>query len=196
MKIAQANAHILKRLENELPGYLYYHSLQHVLDVHHSAMKLAEMEHVSERDKQLLSTAACYHDCGFIYQSKDHEEKGCEIAWQTLPGYNYTEEQIEKICGMIMATKIPQSPKNKLEEIICDADLDYLGRDDFWEIGNKLYHELSEMKILETEEQWNRIQLSFLNSHNYFTQSAKATRQETKVLHLQKVKNIVQLYGK
>ena len=38
---------------------------------------------------------------------------------------------------LILATKVPQKPKNKLEKIICDADLDYLGREDFDNISDK-----------------------------------------------------------
>ena len=40
-----------------------------------------------------------------------------------------------------MATEIPQNPKTHLEMIMCDADLDYLGRYDFETISNNLYTE-------------------------------------------------------
>ena len=58
---------------------------------------------------------------------KDHEETGVEIAGAILPHFDYTEEQIQKINELIMVTKLPPRPKNLLEQIICDADLDYLG---------------------------------------------------------------------
>ena len=60
-------------------------------------------------------------------------------AW--LPQFDYSKEEIEKICELILVTKMPQKPKNKLEEIICDADLYYLGTDQFFVTADKLYKE-------------------------------------------------------
>ena len=121
-----------------------------------------------------------YHDCGFMVQSKEHEKIGCDIARESLPRFGYTAEQVERICGMIMATRIPQTPHNLLEEIIADADLDYLGRDDFWSIGNRLFTELQMYGIIQTEEEWNALQLRFLEQHHYFTATAINTRKQKK----------------
>lgn len=194
MKVKEATAYILKRMETELPINLYYHSIMHVMDVLRSANIIADMESVSSYEKDLLTTAVAFHDSGFIYHAANHEEMGCNIARDNLPNYGFTTEEIEKICGMIMATKIPQTPYNLLEEIICDADLDYLGRDDFWAIGNKLFHELTEMGILQNEAEWNKLQLNFLENHHYFTKSAKELREKLKLEHLNKVSDIVKSY--
>ena len=112
-----------------------------------------------------------------------------DIAAEYLPDFGYTPEQIEKIRGMIMATKIPQSPKNHLEEIICDADLDYLGRDDFFAIGDKLFAELNMYGIIDSENDWNKLQVTFLEKHNYFTKSAIKNRKAKKEEHLQLIKS-------
>ena len=90
---------------------------------------------------------------------------------------------------MIMATKVPQQPQNHLEQIICDADLDYLGRDDFFIIGDKLFAELSVYGILNTEEEWNKLQVRFLEAHNFFTKTAIKTRKKRKDKHLRMVKS-------
>ncbi len=184
----------MSRLEKELHSNLSYHSLQHVEDVAEAATRLADSEGISDYERDLLLTAVAFHDSGFMYQTKNHEERGCEIAREVLPEFKYTPEEIERICGMIMATKIPQQPHDILEEIICDADLDYLGRDDFWEIGNYLYRELSVYGILSNEQEWNMLQLKFLNAHHYFTKSAIKLREKTKLAHLEKITTIVQSY--
>ena len=90
---------------------------------------------------------------------------------------------------MIMATKIPQSPKNHLEEIICDADLDYLGRDDFFVIGDKLFAELSMYGIIDSENDWNKLQVTFLEKHHYFTKTALKNRKSKKEQHLVLIKS-------
>lgn len=195
MDFKSAEIFILEKLQKELPLNLYYHSFKHVMDVLEAAKLYGRLEKISKNENILLQTAVLFHDSGFIIQSKDHEDIGCEIARANLPNFDYTEEEIAIICGMIMATKIPQKPSNKLEQIICDADLDYLGRDDFWEIGYNLYKELEIYGILTDEREWNKLQLRFLTSHNYFTKSAKKNRQPKKDTHTQKIKEIVNGYS-
>jgi hypothetical protein len=185
---------ILEKLKKELPPNLYYHSFNHVMDVLEAARTYGRLEGISDHENKLLQTAVLFHDSGFIIQSKDHEEIGCEIARANLPNFDYSENDINTICGMIMATKIPQTPHNILEEIICDSDLDYLGRDDFWEIGYNLYKELEIYGILTDEREWNKLQLRFLSSHTYFTKSAKENRQPKKDKHTQKIMEIVSGY--
>ncbi|MBJ7429522.1 MAG: HD domain-containing protein [Bacteroidia bacterium] len=190
MDYQKASDFIINKIKTELPGNLYYHSYNHVMDVLQAAIQLGEMENLSEYDLTLLKTAVLFHDSGFIKQNNEHEAIGCEIAKESLPNFNYSTEQIETICGMIMATKIPQTPNNLLEQIICDADLDYLGRDDFWVIGNHLFMELKMYGVLKNENDWNLLQLKFLTKHNYFTKSAIMLRQEKKNDHIEKIKTL------
>jgi hypothetical protein len=191
MDFNKARSYINSRLRKELPGNLSYHSVAHVKDVYESAKRLAKAEGVTGEDLTLLLTAVLFHDSGFMVQSKEHEKIGCDIVKQALPGFGYTPVQIERICGMIMATRIPQTPHNLLEEIIADADLDYLGRDDFWTIGDKLFSELQMYGILQNEDEWNRLQVGFLEMHHYFTKTAIATRKEKKDAYLAQLKEAI-----
>lgn len=186
-----AKAFILDKLRRELSHKLTYHGVHHTLDVLTVADELCRSEKVAPYEAMLLKTAVLFHDSGFVVTTNGHEEAGCEIARAALPKYDYTEEEIERICGMIMATKIPQSPKNKLEEIICDADLDYLGRDDFYPIGRTLFEELKALKILDSEEKWNQIQVSFLESHSFFTETNKTRRAPIESRHLEEIRSVL-----
>ena len=180
---------MLEKLQQELPQHLSYHSVNHVKDVMEAAMNIADAEKVDDADKLLLRTAALFHDSGFLFGAQEHERKSCEIARQYLPEYGFTEPQIEEICGMIMATKIPQDPQNHLEQILADADLDYLGRDDFFTIGDRLYDELAMYGIVNDKNDWNRLQVRFLENHHYFTATAIQSRKAGKEQHLQFIKS-------
>lgn len=188
MKYREVKKMILRKLKNELPSQLTYHSIFHTKDVLSAATRIAKNEKVRQEDVTLIKTAALFHDSGFIFGPKEHEEKSCDIARRYLPEYDYSDEQIDKICGMIRATKIPQQPLNHLEEILADADLDYLGRDDFDSISRTLYQEMVFFGILDNVIDWNRVQVRFFNNHHYFTQTAKDSRQSGKEKHLQKIK--------
>ncbi len=179
---------ILAKLKKELPKSLSYHSIVHIRDVYNSAKKLARLEKVKGEDLTLLLTAALFHDSGFLWQPYEHEMTSCEITRKYLPEYGYTKAQIERICGMIMATRVPQTPYNKLEELICDADLDYLGRDDFFKIGDWLYKEIRMYGILDSEDEWNQLQIRFLEKHHYFTPSAISLRKAKKDEHIEMLK--------
>ncbi len=194
MDYRAAKKFILDKLKRELPEVLTYHCLEHTLDVFEITSELCAAENISRYETRLLKTAALFHDSGFTETYKEHEEKGCEIVRKNLPKFGYTETEIERICGMIMATKIPQSPKNKLEEIICDADLDYLGRNDFHPIGSTLFEEFKAHGVIKNEEGWNRLQVGFLESHHYFTPTNINRRNPQKQLYLKELKSIVASY--
>lgn len=182
---------ILQTLKNGLPGDLTYHGLHHTLDVFTAAMKIAEEENLSENEIKLLRIATLYHDAGFTSVYKNHEEEGCEMVRKTLPEYGYKPAEIDAICGMIMATKIPQRPETKLEEIICDADLDYLGRNDFKPISNTLFEEMKIYVHVHGEKEWYNIQKNFLESHKYYTNFGKLNREPLKQQHLKEIRSLL-----
>lgn len=185
---------ILDKLERELPSQLTYHGLHHTLDVLAITKELCYLEEVSTHSTMLLKTAALFHDSGFTISNVEHEQKGCQIARQHLPEFGYSPTEIDQVCGMIMATKIPQSPQNFLEKIICDADLDYLGRDDFYDIGGTLFAELKFYDILHSEQEWNLIQVKFLESHTFFTPTNRRRRAPRKAEYLDELRGLVAAY--
>ncbi|MCB0634634.1 MAG: HD domain-containing protein [Saprospiraceae bacterium] len=191
MNYLAAKHFILDKLKRELPPQLTYHGLHHTLDVLAITKELCFLEEISASETMLLKTAALFHDSGFIISNVEHEKKGCHIARQHLPRFGYDNHEIEQICGMIMATKIPQNPQNFLEEIICDADLDYLGRDDFYTIGATLFSELKAYDILQTEQEWNLIQVKFLENHTFFTHTNRRRRAPRKAEYLDDLRGLV-----
>jgi uncharacterized protein len=190
MQIEKAEQYMLEQLEKRLDRTLFYHGIHHTLDVVHACAEIAALEGIiDEESLQLLRTAAFYHDSGFLTTYHGHEEAGCAIAREVLPGFSYSEAQIEIICGMIMATKIPQTPENALEMILCDADLDYLGRDDFEGIAATLFEELKVRDMVEDIPAWDAVQVKFLEAHSYWTASERKRRDAAKRRHLQHLKN-------
>jgi uncharacterized protein len=134
-------------------------------------------------------TAALFHDSGFIETRDGHEAESCIIARQHLPSYGYQPVEIELICDMIMATRIPQSPQTYLEEILCDADLDYLGRDDFFSLSKRLFNELSFEGLVKDENEWDRQQTDFMEGHHYHTSNSVKLRQSKKEEYIKLVKS-------
>lgn len=181
-------AYILQKLRDELPQHLTYHTLQHTMDVYHRCDEIAEKEGLGGKMLNLLLIAAVYHDAGYLYQRTGHEARSCEIAMDILPQYGYNEEDVKQVCRIIMATKLPQSPTSLAEQIICDADLDYLGRDDFFETGEGLYLEMVHAQIVNNHDEWDKIQIQFLEQHHYFTATSQKLRNAKKQENLNQIK--------
>lgn len=173
MQSAAAISFILDKLSHELKEDLTYHNLSHTELVIQHASVIAEEEKISDHENNLLMVAAAYHDAGFLEQYKGHEEVSCRMARAYLPDFDFMPEDIDAICEIIMATKIPQTPNSHLGEILCDADLFYLGTSDYKLIAEKLYEELLNQNLLKDKIQWQKQQESFLKEHRYFTNTAK-----------------------
>ena len=179
---------VLEKLE-ELPGDLYYHNLKHTIDVVTQAELIGKSEGVSSEEMLLLKTAALFHDIGHLVSYDRHEEESVKMAREILPAYYYTPEQIDRIAELIMATQMPHDPSNLLEKIICDADLDYLGRTDFVPVAYNLYKELKIRNKVNSFEEWKKIQIDFIRRHSYYTQTAQRLREVNKKRQLEKIQS-------
>lgn len=171
---------VLAELDGLSP-FLTYHSREHTIDVIEQSIRIAMAEGVADKNEMLLlKFAALFHDTGFLQTYDHHEARGCEIFLQMTTGVGFSAEEKAIVSDLIMATKIPQEPKTHLQQIICDADLDYLGRADFFAIGDTLRKEFLHYKIVSSNEEWEKMQLKFLKNHQYHTKSSQQLREPVK----------------
>ena len=193
-----ARQYAFSLLEHGLITELHYHSAAHTCtDVVLAVERLAKLEGVTGQDLILLKTAACYHDLGFLdvkgttpednRRREQHEARSVEFAQEILPRFGYNPAQLQVICDMIRATRIPQSPHTLLEKILADADLDSLGREDFWERSFALRKELDCFGMTFTEKEWYIGQLNFQKTHRYFTNAARQLRDAGKERYIKEI---------
>ncbi len=186
---AGAWQYALQRPERELSPLLVYHSVAHTRDdVVLAVERLATLEGVEGEERNLLLTAAWYHDIGFVEtDAANHEVTGARIAAEVLPRYGLTPPQVRVVGDLILATRIQHSPATLLEEILADADLDLLGRDDFWTLNQALRIELAALGKPTTGKEWYAGQLAFLQTHHYYTAAAHSLRTASKQQHIQEM---------
>ncbi len=165
--------HVLDRLQNDLPPEFTFHNAVHTTYVLGCAHLVALEENLPDSDHSLLAVAALYHDIGFLKGAANHEDTGCAIACAELPAFEYTPDEIEIVCGMIMATHLPQNPKTHAERILADVDLYYLGTDKYVEFSGMLFKELQHFDPSLSRKAWIDIQIDFLSNHHYHTAYAK-----------------------
>lgn len=182
---------VLDKLEKELPEYLHYHNVKHTVDVVTEVELIGWAEGCTDEEILLLKTAALFHDAGHTISYDNHEFHGAMLAREMLPGFDYTPDQIEKICSVIMATRLPPKPANLLEEIICDSDLDYLGRSDFIPVSNTLFEELKAQNKMTSLNEWNKLQVKFISGHQYFTKTARSLREVNKQMQIERIQSLI-----
>lgn len=187
---------ITKLVENHVSGLLrekskpsnVYHSSFHTQNVVENAIEIAKGSKVSEEELEIITIAAWFHDLGYIEKAENHEERSCEFAQEFLAENNYPQEKIDKIKGCILATKVPQSPKNIMEKVLCDADLNHLGKEYFSE-RNDLYRLEVEMQTEQrmTEFEWLKGSIEFISPHRFFTSYAKKNLEPAKTENFNKL---------
>ena len=184
--------YVLARLEKELPPNLYYHGLSHTRDeVIPAVDQLSEMENVEANARLMLRTAALFHDLGYVERIEGHEIVSARIARQVLPGFGYTTQQINLVCSLIMATRMPRTPQTLLEEILADADLDNLGCADFMQRSLDLRKEWGTLGRQWTDQEWFIRQLEFLTEHRYFTAAARQLRDGQKRENMEQLRSVL-----
>jgi predicted metal-dependent HD superfamily phosphohydrolase len=128
------------------------------------------------------------HDAGFSISVQDHEMHSCRIAELLMLDHGFPDSDIRMVKNMIMATRIPQKPKNILEKIICDADLDYLGRSDYYSKSHRLFKELKSRGVIQSDTEWHKEQIQFLENHRYHTDFARKYLAPEKKKRLEELK--------
>lgn len=179
--------HILTKLDHELPADLFYHDAAHTRSVIAAVRTIAAAENIAGLDLTRLLTAALFHDTGFLFEYSDNEPAAADMARRTLPAYGYSPRNVALVVGMVLATKMPQAPETSLQEVICDADLFYLGTDEYHRRAELYRRELAVRNILFSDAEWRKCQCDFLNNHSYFTRFARRELDPVKQLHLREI---------
>jgi adenylate cyclase len=193
MRFGDLEEFVLARMRTELSETLFYHNVDHTMDVLTRAEVLGRGEGISEGDLLLVKTAALMHDCGFLIGYNEHEDNSIVVSRDLLPKYKYSEEQIETVVALIDVTRLHREPVTLMEQIIKDADLDYLGRADYIVLANNLFQELNSNGVKMSEPEWMQAQFEFVQNHKYFTATGKRLRQVNKMKQLEKMKLLLEV---
>lgn len=167
----------------------YYHSYEHSIDVMTRAVYLAKKEWLNDSDTEILALAWLFHDTWFIIQYDKNEPIWAKIAKNYLKSILYPDDKIELIENIILATDpLYKDPKNYYEEIIKDADMDNLWRDDFIIKNNDIKKELEIVKKIKIKDpEWKHASVELLREFKYKTISQKLERDKKKVENLKKM---------
>lgn len=190
--LKKAEEYVLSVLYEKTPQEHVYHDVNHTQEVLASCRTIGEAENLSVSDLEIVQLAACFHDVGYVEVSEGHEELSAQYAKEFLQSVNYPQDKIEQVCSCILATRVPQKPKNILEKVVCDADLSHLGKKNFINRNDlfRIEYEYHFGRSL-TEFEWLQNSIDFISSHQFFTAYAKQELEPLKLKHLERLKKML-----
>jgi uncharacterized protein len=191
-RLKMVDRYIKVLFRDELPEGFKYHGVDHTLHptkgVVASANRIAISENISEHDRELLIAAAYFHDTGYIRQYKKNEPVAARMAGRILILIGYKPNEVAKIQKMILSTDLESEPESHVEKILCDADLDHFGREDFFKLDGRLREEWREKGMdVNDDVKWYKDTLELLKKHQYYTESQKKSREKGKQKNIKRL---------
>jgi hypothetical protein len=170
-RLKLVDEYIRELFRDELPDGIKFHDANHTLHPNRgvvaNANRIALSENISEHDRELLIAAAYFHDTGYIREYKKNEPIAARMAGRIL-----------KLIGY------------KPEKILCDADLDNLGREDFFKLDGKLREGRRARGMdVSDDARWYKETLEIVKKHQYYTESQKKLREKGKQKNIKALLN-------
>lgn len=186
--IVAAERYVNRFYKENFQGNLPFHDFKHFENVVYAVQLIGEAFELHEEDLEVLQLSAWFHDLGYFESPEGHERRSADLAAAFLSDQNYPEEQIDKVKGCILATRLPQSPENLLQQILCDADLSHLGNAHYWDRCGRLRQEMAIARgIVMSDPEWVEFEINFLMQHSYHTDVARELFNEQKLKHIKQL---------
>jgi predicted metal-dependent HD superfamily phosphohydrolase len=194
--ILQLAADYVTKLFNfSLPQEITYHNLTHIKEAVKTVKEIGIKSKLRPCEIEVLLLAAWFHDIGMVYQYNDHEEKSAELCRAFLSAHDYSRENTNRVVKIILSTRLPQQPKNLLEQIMCDADLSYIGKKKFDLRSQQLREEWKNMLGKNfSDYEWLKANIDFLLANKFHTKSAKSLFDKQRKENLAKLQKKILRY--
>jgi uncharacterized protein len=190
--VRKVSGYVTSLMKKHLPETMYFHNLQHTSEVVEAATLIATNSGLNRTDIAIIKIAAWFHDSGYIYNYRGHEESSMAIAGTYLMQYGIGNSFLQAVLDCIEATKMPQCPKNHLQQVMCDADMYHLSQNYYTGHAQKLKKEWDVyLEHHYTQDEWNRINLNLLQSHRYFSPYGREVLENLKQDNIALLKNAI-----
>lgn len=176
LRLQDLEEYVFGLLQQKLPQNIYFHTAKWQEEIYHLVELYSRAEEISLEETLLVRTAALLMDVGYIWSYDEHENESIRFAREILPQYRYNEQQIQVVVNLIEATRGMRKPENKLEEILLDAEMSYLGRADFETLNELYFREMYEHQKVTSWDEWAKMQMVILSNHRFYTHVANVLR--------------------
>ena len=177
LRLGDLEEKVFEDILTDLPRSLHFHRLEYARKIYNQSFLLCRAEEIEQEERLLVRTAALLLFTGLTQAFANFENRSSVIAREILPGFKYSESQVDQICNLILATKQPFNPHNLLEKILIDAKMEYIGRPDYSTQIKLLFQELIEAGSKINGQQFKKQQIELLYEFNFFTTAGQRLRE-------------------
>lgn len=184
----------INMIRTQLPEHIHFHTVEHTLDVMKEVIFFAIIDKLPNKDIELLSIAAAYHDIGWIEKPRENEEIGAKMAASAMSAANYKKDEVQKVVSVIEDTEVrktdnglKQVARSNFSGYLLDADLSNFGRKDFFQARELIFHDLN----LSDWKEFLIESLTFIQNHSWKTPAAKKFRERQKKKNIKLLKNLI-----
>lgn len=192
-RIEKAVNYALNTLEQHLPERFLYHSLHHTCNVIKYSGVFAQQSGLCQHEQEIIRVAAAFHDIGYVKNECEHEHESAVIAQNVLPEFGFNANEIDEIGKLILATKLPCNPQTNARKILCDADVEYVGRSEFYRLIALFRQELLLGGYAMSEVQWLEFEVKYLENFRFFTPVAGRLRSAGLKRHLNEMRHSLEV---
>lgn len=178
--------------EEKLPAGMYFHNINHTRNVVAAATDIAAANRLTDSEIYILTIAAWFHDTGYCYLYHNHEEASIAIAFAKLTQMDFEWAVIQQVNSCIGATRMPQKPDGLIQEVLCDADMAHLAKEDYFSSADQLRQEwAAKLGKVYTDPQWYELNLHMLSHHHYCSPYGKLVLEPMKQANIDQLKGLL-----
>ena len=177
LRLGDLEDQVFRDILTKLPESYHFHKLEYARKVYNHSFLLCRSEGIEQEGRLLVRTAALMLFTGLIQEYSNFENRSTVISREILPDFSYSEKQIDQISNLILATKTPFKPNNRLEKILIDARMDYIGWPDYTKVLKDLFKELKEAGSNINGQQFKKQQQELLFNFEFYTTAAQRLRE-------------------
>jgi len=191
--LQESEQFVTKLLSKEIPEGLVYHTEDHSRYVVAAIKEIGKEEGLSEEELTLTMICGWFHDAGYSRSLDDHEAESVKIAVEFLENKGVADSYIKQVEDSIMATTIPQAPKDKISAVLCDADMYHVSSPDYGEYANLLREEHKISKnINRTKREFDILSYVFFTNHHFHTNYGKEVLQKKKEMTMENLQEKIE----
>lgn len=193
------NDSVIDKLQDEALSYLAghldkrysYHNAQHTLEVCNGVKLFADQCDLPRSDYSALRIASIFHDFGYLERDYDNEKLAFPYMEDFGRRFNIPQQLLILADKLIMETAFPYFPVTPAGKLLCDADIEYIGRECFLTKAELFRQELAAGGVVYTDEQWWKLEMEFLQKNHFFTDVCRKLRDAGRVINIGKVQDIL-----
>lgn len=187
--ITRVQEYVMQFFQAERERILPYHNELHALELVEAARQIGTHYQLNEQELFVVTTAAWFHGLGYYAaNSREPEKEAAALARSVLAETGVDATLTEQVAACVLATKLPQEPAGKPEQIICDAVLFDLGSEEFPEKSKLMRKEAVLIRQEEIgKEEWRQEMIQLLQSHHYHTDYCRVLLEAKKQENLKRL---------